>query len=491
MASATFPRRSSYLGGSWLPESGPTDTRVNPADSRDVLGPVFCAEPAHAGQAVAAAATAAATWGGRSTVLRPQVLMRAAGLIRERAGEIAAELTREVGKTAAEAQAEVLGGATVLETIGSAAPWCGGGRITDRYREGTMGFTRRQPLGVVGLITPWNFPFSNPCVKIAAALTAGNAVVWKPSPVAPMTAIALTACLVDAGLPPGVLNTLIGGDAGVGQALVRDRQVAAVSFTGSTEVGQRLAAVLAGRGARAQVELGGKNAIVVLDDADVEAAARAAASGAFAFAGQKCTSVSRVVVLPGVRDSFRDALVEETARLRVGVPTDPGSDIGPVISQVALGRHLSAVDAARSRGARSLTGGVRLTEGLPEGAYLSPAVLDRASATDPIAQDELFGPVLVLLDAADHDEAVRIANGTKYGLAASVYTADLGSAFAFVERLEAGIVKVNEPTPGLEPHMPAGGWKASGYGPPELGPSALDFFTREKSVYLNPSGAPA
>jgi aldehyde dehydrogenase (NAD+) len=491
MASATFPSRSGYVGDDWFPGSGPTEERLNPADSTDVLDAVSSAQPADAARAVDAAAAAAPGWGARSAVARPQVLVRAAALIRERAGEIAAELTREVGKTRAEAQAEVLGGATILETIAASAPWCARGDFVDRYREAAVGFTRRHPLGVVALITPWNFPFSNPCVKLAAALTAGNAVVWKPSPVAPMTAIALTACLVDAGLPAGVLNTLVGGDARVGQALVRDPRVAGVSFTGSTEVGQGLAPELAGRGARAQLELGGKNVMVVLDDADIDAAARAAATGAFGFAGQKCTSVSRVVVLPGIRDAFRDALVAETERLCVGVPTDPGTDLGPVISQAALKRHRSAIDAARSRGARLLTGGVRLTDGLPDGGYLSPALLDRVGSTDPIAQDELFGPVLVLLEAADHDQAVGIANGTRFGLAASVYTADLGSAFVFADRLDAGVVKVNEPTPGLEPHLPVGGWKASGYGPPELGPSALDFFTRDKSVYFNPSGAHA
>jgi acyl-CoA reductase-like NAD-dependent aldehyde dehydrogenase len=491
MASTTFPGRSSFVGTSWLPEHGRTEVRLNPADFGDPLDAVFCAEPADAEAAVHAAAAASGEWGRQSAVTRPQVLARAAALIRERAAEIAAELTREVGKTLGEAQAEVLGGAAILEAIGGGALWCAPGSMVDTHRETTLGYTRRHPLGVVGLITPWNFPFSNPCVKISSALMAGNAVVWKPSPAAPMTAIALTACLTDAGLPPGVLNALIGGDEQVGRALVRDPRVAGVSFTGSTEVGLGLAVELAGRGARAQLELGGKNAIVVLEDADITEAARATATGAFLSAGQKCTSVSRVVLLPGVRDEFREALLEQAARLRVGVPTDPLTDIGPVISERALLRHQSVIEGAVSGGARLLTGGARLTEGLPHGAYLAPAVLDGVSAADPIAQEEVFGPVLVLLDAADHDEAIRIANGTRYGLAASVYTADLSSAFAFAERLEAGVVKVNEPPPGLEPHLPVGGWKASGYGPPELGPSAIEFFTQGKTVYLNHSGARA
>ena len=472
-----------------MPERGPSYERQNPADTSDVLGPFFTAEPADVERAVASASKVQHAWASRPASQRGDVLLRAADIVRERADGIAAVLTREEGKTLAEAKAEVLAGAQILEFIGAGGLWSGG-RMVDSMRPTTLLYTRRYPLGVVAAITPWNFPFSNPCIKLASALVAGNALVWKPATWTPSTALALTTCLVDAALPAGVLSTLLGSGAKVGDQLARDSRVRAISFTGSTEVGRRLAVVLAQRGARAQLEMGGKNAIVVLDDADVETAARATTRAAFLSAGQKCTAASRVVILPGIRKAFLEALVAETRSLTVGPPTDAKTDVGPVVHEGPLHEHVAAVASAVQAGARVVEGGKRLEGNLSKGHFMAPTILDSVSPDSPAAQDEIFGPVLAVIAAADYAAAVEITNGTTYGLVASVYTRDLPRALDFAERSEVGVVKINEPPTGLDPHVPTGGWKDSGWGQRELGPGAFDFFTEEKTVYLNHLGVP-
>jgi aldehyde dehydrogenase (NAD+) len=317
---------------------------------------------------------------------------------------------------------------------------------------------------------------------------AGNAVVWKPASWTPGTALALTQCLADAGVPPGVLNTVLGDGADVGERLVDHPEVRAVSFTGSTSVGRRLASRLADRGARSQLEMGGKNAIVVLADADLQAAAQATAWGAFASAGQKCTAVSRVIVLPEIRAAFLELLIAETRRLGVGPPTEPATDIGPVVHARPLEEHLAAVQRACRDGARLVEGGTRLQGGLERGNYMTPAILDGVAPASTTAQEEIFGPVLAVIDASDYESALAITNDTTYGLSASVYTRSLPWALDFAERCEVGVVKVNEAPPGLDPHVPTGGWKDSGAGDRELGPDANRFFSEEKTVYLNHLG---
>ena len=319
-------------------------------------------------------------------------------------------------------------------------------------------------------------------------IAAGNAVIWKPASWTPQTALALTACLAEAGVPPGVVNTLLGDGGEVGEQIVGHPEVKAISFTGSTSVGRRLGSRLADRGARSQLEMGGKNALVVLDDADLAAAAHATAWGAFASAGQKCTAVSRVVVLPAVRDAFLERLMEATRALGVGDPTDSATDVGPVIHHGPLEEHLAAVEAACHEGAQLLEGGVRLEGDLARGNYMAPTILDGVAPASRIAQEEIFGPVLAVIDAPDYEAALAITNDTTYGLSASVYTRSLPLAMDFAERCEVGVVKVNEPPPGLDPHVPTGGWKDSGAGDRELGPDATRFFSEEKTVYLNHLG---
>ncbi len=481
---------SSLIGGSWLPSRGKGYERFNPADRGDVLGPYFPADPKDVERAIAAAAEAQRAWVSKTAPARGEILMRAAGVVRDRVDEIAGVLTREEGKTLWEATAEIQAGAAILEFLGAGGLWGGRGEVVDSLRPTTLLYTRRKPLGVVAAITPWNFPFSNPAIKLGTALVAGNAVVWKPATWTPGTALALTECFMVAGIPAGVLSTLLGSGSTVGEQLASDPRVRAVTFTGSTEVGLSLAVRLAERTARAQLELGGKNAIVVLDDADLAAAARATALAAFLSAGQKCTAASRVIVLPGIRGPFLEALVEQTRALTVGPPTDPGTKVGPVVHEGQLERHLAAIEEATTTGARVVEGGHRLGDDLAIGNYLAPTILDRVAPDAPIAQEEIFGPILAVIDAADYADALRITNGTRYGLTASVYTRDLPRAIDFAERCEVGVVKVNEPPTGLDPHVPTGGWKDSGGGARELGPRALDFFTEEKTVYLNHLGVP-
>jgi len=411
-------------------------------------------------------------------------MMRAAEIVRRRVDAIAQVLTREEGKTLREAKGEVIGGALNLEFLGAGGRWADAGDFAEPSHPTTLAYTRRNPRGVIAVITPWNFPCANPALKIASALVAGNSVIWKPAPWTPATALALTQCFIDAGLPAGVLSTLIGGD-DVGASILNDSRIAAITFTGSSKVGRLLAAQSGQRMVPIQLEMGGKNAAVVLADAHIDSAAASVARGAFLSTGQKCTSLSRVIVLPSIKASFLEALVERAKAYKVGDPTNDAIDIGPVVHERQLKAHLAGIDEARAAGAQVILGGSRLGAPLHNGHFLPPTILDGVESHMSVAQQELFGPVLAVIDALDEDAAIEICNDTGYGLAAAVYTQNLESAFRFAEAVEAGIVKVNAETPGYDPQLPTGGLKASGFGPKELGRRPFDFFTEEKSVYVN------
>jgi acyl-CoA reductase-like NAD-dependent aldehyde dehydrogenase len=475
---------TSWVGDAWLPAKGEPQFRENPANRADRIGPYFGASAGDVRRAIEAALAVQKQWGETPAPIRGQIVSRAGGILRREADAVANALTREEGKTLSEARAEVAGAAAILEASGSGAWWNLAGRVVEATRPGVRVYTRLSPLGLVGVLTPWNFPCSNPSIKLAASIVAGNSVVWKPASWTPATSLALTMCFVEAGLPSGVLNTVLGPGDRIGDLICGDPSVRAISFTGSTEVGKILAVRLAERGARAQLEMGGKNAIVVLDDADIPAAARATALSAFLSAGQKCTAASRVITVKAISSEFQEALVEETRRLRIGNPMDPETDIGPVIHQRQLDMHVEAISQAKHAGARILVGGGRVEE-LPEGNYLAPTVLDTVSPDAQVAQQELFGPVLAMFESKDYTEAVRLANASHYGLTASIYTRDLYLAEQFAHDSQDGVVKINEPPPGIDPHVPTGGWKDSGYGWRELGPDGLKFFCDEKTIYVS------
>lgn len=439
--------------------------------------------PASGAEAVDAAVTAAAEaqpgWAALPAPARGAILLDAAEVLRGRHEDAARDLVREEGKTLTEARGEVRRAIDVLRFFGSEG-WRLGGQVLPSSLPDTMVHTRREPVGVVGLITPWNFPIAIPAWKLAPALIGGNAVVLKPAELTPLSARHLTEALVRAGLPAGVLNVVHGSGAVVGEALVRDPRVAAVSFTGSTQVGMRIERAVQERRGRVQVEMGGKNALVVLDDADVEQAARIAAAGGFGLTGQACTASSRVICTPGVHDDFVAALAKEAARYHPGNGLADGTLMGPVVSEQQLGTITAAVERATAEGATVAAGGEA-----PKGLMLAPTVLSGLSQENTAAREEIFGPVVAVLSAADLDDAINLVNDSRYGLAAGICTRSLAAAQRFAATARVGVVKVNRPTTGLDLNVPFGGVGDSSSNTfREQGAVAVDFYTWSKSVYL-------
>ncbi|MGA5797764.1 aldehyde dehydrogenase family protein [Streptomyces cellulosae] len=457
--------------------------RYNPADPAELVA----VAPTSGAEAVDAALTAAAEaqpgWAALPAPARGAILLDAAEILRGRHEEAARDLVREEGKTLTEARGEVRRAIDVLRFFGSEG-WRLGGQVLPSSLPDIMVHTRREPVGVVGLITPWNFPIAIPAWKLAPALIGGNAVVLKPAELTPLSARHLTEALVQAGLPAGVLNVVHGSGAVVGEALVRDPRVAAVSFTGSTQVGMRIERAVQERRGRVQVEMGGKNALVVLDDADVEQAARIAAAGGFGLTGQACTASSRVICTPGVHDDFVAALAKEAARYRPGNGLADGTLMGPVVSEQQLGTVTAAIERATAEGATVAAGGEA-----PEGLMLAPTVLSGLSQENTAAREEIFGPVVAVLSAADLDDAINLVNDSRYGLAAGICTRSLAAAQRFAAAARVGVVKVNRPTTGLDLNVPFGGVGDSSSNTfREQGAVAVDFYTWSKSVYLGWEG---
>lgn len=476
-----------FIGGEWVARSsGRTLQTLNPANTREVVAEYALAERADAAAAVASARTAFPGWAGLTPVARGRVLSKASQLLETRRSELAELLTREEGKTLAESTAEVLRVVDIFRFFGGLSYTLGGQTIPHDLPRQLL-YTTRQPLGVVGLITPWNFPIAIPAWKLAPALVAGNTVVLKPSSLAPAMALELARALAEAGLPNGVLNVVVGEGATVGEELADNPAVAAVSFTGSHAVGHGLYQRLARRLARVQLEMGGKNPTLVLADADLDLAVRLVIRAAFGLTGQACTATSRVIVESSVLEAFTAKLVERTQALRVGNGLHAGVDMGPAVSQAQLVADLDAVDVALAEGARLLCGGQRLTEGdLGQGHFLQPAVLAGVQPSMRIAREEVFGPVLAVLVAGDFDEAISLANGVDTGLSASVVTRDLKKAMLYAERIEAGVVKINQISTGLALQAPFGGVKQSSTDTfREQGAQAVDFYTRLRTVYLD------
>ncbi|MDV3129566.1 aldehyde dehydrogenase family protein [Mycobacterium sp. 21AC1] len=464
------------IDGTWVGD--PSVERRNPANPEDVVAVAPSAGAADVHDAVAAAGDAQPGWAALTPVQRGTVLMDAADLLRRRHEDIATDLTREEGKTRAEAMGEVRRAIDVLRFFGSAG-WRRSGEALPSMMQSTSVYTRQEPLGVVGLITPWNFPIAIPAWKMAPALVSGNAVVIKPAELTPLSVNHLATALVDAGLPAGVLNVVHGSGSLAGDALVRHQEVAAVSFTGSTSVGMAIRDTLNARNARVQLEMGGKNAYLVLDDADVDAAAATVAAGAFSLTGQACTATSRVYVTPGVREVFVKALREKAGAVRPGNGLDPRTTMGPVVSDAQLAKDVAAIHAAVEAGFD--VGEVRDHED----QFLAPVVVSEVSHDNPLATEEVFGPVVCVIDVADYEEGLRLVNDSPYGLTAGICTRDLGKAYDFAARAQVGVVKVNRPTTGLDLNVPFGGVRDSSTNTfREQGERAVDFYTWSKSVYV-------
>jgi alpha-ketoglutaric semialdehyde dehydrogenase len=465
------------IGPEWIVQGEAREGR-NPARPDEVVAVTHVGGPEQAAAAVAAARGALSEWARMPAPARGDILFRAAGLVSERAEAIGTELTREEGKTLAEGIGETRRAAAILRYFA--------GRTTEPVGEiyasatpGTRLHTLRQPVGVVGVLTPWNFPIAIPAWKVAPALAFGNAVVLKAASATPLTAFRLVEALVDAGLPPGVLNLVHAPGAAVEAAWLREEGVDALSFTGSAAVGRRLQAKAVAHHVKVQVEMGGKNAVVVAPDADLPRAAEMIARGAFMSAGQKCTATSRVIVIGEAAGPLREALAERVRRQVVGDPLDPATTVGPVIDADAVARIEGMVSEAAEAGART----VARADVPGSGWYSPPTLLDGVSPEAPIAREEVFGPVVALLEAPDLDAALRLHDAVRYGLSASIFTRDLATADAFVHRARAGIVHVNGETAGAEPHVAFGGMKGSSSWSREQGRAAEEFYTQTKTVY--------
>ncbi|MCL6453293.1 MAG: aldehyde dehydrogenase family protein [Alicyclobacillus sp.] len=473
-----------WIGGEWKASvSGEWFEDVNPADTSDVLGrfPNFTAD--EAAEAVEAAAAAFPAWAEATWTARAGVLSRAAGLLDARRDAYAVELTREEGKPLSAARSEVQRAAATLRFYAEHGISFGGETIPSDDRDSFV-FTWREPLGVVSVITPWNFPISIPARKIAPALVAGNAVVFKPASDTPLIALRLVECLVEAGLPPGVLNFVTGSARRVGPALVTHPAVRAVTFTGSTASGEaihRQAAMTT----RLQMELGGKNPLVVLADADLDTAVELAVRGGYELTGQACTGTSRVLVEQRVYPGFLDRLVDAAKRLRIGNGLTPGVEVGPLANARQLETVQSYVAIGQAEGARLVYGGEVWQEGsCGRGYFMRPAVFADVTSEMRIAKEEIFGPVLAVEPVPDLDAAIASANAVAYGLSAAVVTRDIRRAHQFVRRIQAGTVKVNRTTTGNLIQAPFGGLKQSSTATfRESGRLALEFFTQTKTVY--------
>ncbi|MEW6046647.1 MAG: aldehyde dehydrogenase family protein [Bacillota bacterium] len=460
----------------------------NPADTAEIVGrfPRMTEEDLEA--ALDAAERALAEWRRTNIMKRCQVFRRTATLIRERAGEIARDITREMGKTVRESTGEVARAADFFDYYASYERWPLSYNLADA-REGAYVSVVREPIGVVVAVTPWNDPFLTPARKLAPALVTGNTVILKPSSLSPLSGWHLVRCLHDAGLPKGVVNLVTGPGSLVSKVAAVHSAVKGITFTGSTEVGMQLQRDAAPRGIRVQTEMGGKNAAVILRDANLDLALEAVVQGAFGQAGQRCTATSRVIVESPVFDEFLSRLKRRVNAITVGPGLDASVDMGPVVDETQLKTVMEAIDTAAKDGARLLTGGHRLTEApYARGYFVEPTVFYGVHPEIRLAQEEVFGPVLAVMEAHSVEEAIELVNRTRYGLSAAVFTRDMEHAYRFASEVEIGCVGVNLPTNGWDAHVPFGGFRESGSPYKEQGFEALHFYTRVKSVAIRAAG---
>jgi len=475
-----LPAASNYVGGEWSPSrSGRTYEKRNPARPSELIGefPASGAEDVDA--AVGAAAAAYPAWSRLPAAGRAAVLLRAADALEASVEQIARDMTREMGKPIREARLEAARGAQILRYFAGEA-WRPKGELYEQSATGATVYTLRRSLGVVGLITPWNFPAAIPVWKTAPALIYGNTVVLKLAQEAPLTGLHIARAFDEAELPAGVLNVVVGRGSEVGAPLVRHPDVRAISFTGSVPVGREVREEATRLGKRVQLELGGHNPLIVLADAPLGRAAEAAYAGAFWSAGQKCTATRRIFVQDTVYDDFRRLLLERIERGRVGDPSDPETEVGPLVNERQLEDVLAAIARGRDEGGIVLAGGER-AEG--QGYLVPPTLFEDVADDAMLSCEEVFGPVTSLYRFATLDEALERANAVEFGLSASIFTSSLESAQRFVDGLEAGILHVNSQTAGADVHVPFGGIKSSGFGPHEQGRAALEFYTEVVTVY--------
>lgn len=471
------------IGGQWV-EGTSVSRNVNPSNTEDVVGEYAQADRAQAQEAIAAAKAAFPGWRRSTIQQRADILDRIGTEILARKEELGRLLAREEGKTLPEGIGEVGRAGQIFKFFAGEA-LMQAGEILPSVRPGITVEITRDPVGVVGLITPWNFPIAIPAWKIAPALAYGNCVVFKPAELVPGSAWALAEILARAGLPEGVFNLVMGRGSVVGETFIRSPDVAAISFTGSVDTGRRIAAACGEGMKKFQLEMGGKNPLVVLDDADLKTAVNCAVQGAFYSTGQRCTASSRLIVTKGIHDRFVDAVTAEIRELKVDDALKPGTQIGPVVDQRQLDQDLGYIGIAKDEGAKLAWGGERLNRETP-GFYLQPALFTETRNEMRINREEVFGPVATVIRAEGYEEALAIANDTEFGLVSGICTASLKHAQHFRQHCETGMAMVNLPTAGVDYHVPFGGRKGSSYGTREQGRYAVEFYTTVKTSYVLP-----
>ncbi len=481
----TYPTYHNLIGGEWIPAaSGKTLLNLNPANQTDVVGAFPSSHVEDVDAAVAAAKKAYATWRLVPAPKRAELLVRTGLLLRERKEQYARDMTREMGKVLAETRGDV------QEAIDEAFYVAGEGRrlfgvTTPSELENKFAMSVRMPVGVVGLITPWNFPMAIPSWKLFPALVAGNTCIIKPASDTPLSVYNLVQALIDAGLPPGVVNIVCGSGSHVGTPLIEHRDVRAISFTGSSEVGSFVGQRAAATFKPVSLEMGGKNAQIVLDDANLELALDGALWGAFGTTGQRCTATSRILLQKGIAAEFTKEFVVRAKALKIGNGLDASVEVGPQVNEAQIETSAKYVDIAVKEGAKLLAGGHALTAGdFAHGTFFEPTVMGGVTASMRIAKEEVFGPVVSLIEFDTFEQAIEIANSIDFGLSTALYTKDVNRAFTAMRDLEAGITYINAPTIGAEVHLPFGGVKQTGNGHRE-GLGAIEFFTTWKAVYVD------
>jgi len=471
------------IGGEWI-AGGTTVANTNPSDLTDIVGEYALGDAEQVDAAVEAALGAAPAWAAATPADRFTALDTIGAELAARSEELGTQLAREEGKPKAEAIGEVLRAAWIFKFFAGEALRVGGEHVRS-VRPGVDVDVLREPLGMIGIITPWNFPIAIPAWKVAPALAYGNTVVLKPAGLVPASAWSLAEIVSRASLPPGTFNLVNGSGGTVGERLIHHPKVRGVTFTGSQAVGKQVALACAERFAKCQLEMGGKNPLVILDDADLDVAVDCAVQGAFFQTGQRCTASSRLIVTEGIHDAFIEATVDAMGRLKVGHALADDTQIGPVVDGPQLDQDVGYLRIGREEGAEVATGGERL-ERDTDGFYLSPALLVNTKNDMRVNREEIFGPIASVVKVADADEALTVANDTEFGLSAGVCTTSLKQAARFRDGLQAGLVMVNLPTAGVDFHVPFGGTKGSSMGSREQGRYAVEFFTQVKTAYVRP-----
>jgi alpha-ketoglutaric semialdehyde dehydrogenase len=476
---------SNYINGEWVKSStNEVSTNKNPADLNDVVGTIQKSGEEDLNQAVEAADQAKKSWGKLAGADRGQYLYKVAEIVEQRKDEIAECMTREMGKTLPEAKGETARGVAILRYYAGEGMRKIGDVIPSSDKDALM-FTTRAPLGIVGVITPWNFPVAIPMWKSAPALIYGNTVVIKPATEAALTCAKLMECFAEAGMPAGVINMVTGPGSVIGQGIAEHSKVNALTFTGSNTVGKKLGQIALSRGAKYQLEMGGKNPVIVAEDADLDLAVDATISGGLKSTGQKCTATSRVIVHSSVYETFKEKLLEKTKEITVGDGLKEGIWMGPSASEAQLNTVLSYIEKGKEEGGELLCGGNRIKEnGFDQGYFVEPTVFDNITSDMTIAQEEIFGPVLALMKVDDLEEGIELANNVEYGLSASIFTSNVQKMLSFIDDMDAGLVRVNAESAGVELQAPFGGMKQSSSHTREQGEAAKEFFTAVKTVFI-------